>query len=108
MEELEALLRDNGENEDEGNEDGETGEDVSDIFDWSEDFATFSGQPESGEFLQPGPKIEGTSPLSLFLQLWDHNLMATIVTETNRYARETIAAVYEKGEEINTSLYARK
>lgn len=65
-------------------------------FEWSADFSSFRGQRE--EFLEtPGPKIEGTAPIELFLQIWDPSIMNLIETETNRYAMQEIEKASESG-----------
>lgn len=67
-----------------------------DEFIWEEDYGTFRGQKE--EFNEPaGPKIEGTSPIDLFLQIWDQPVMSMIVEQTNLYAWQTIVAASETG-----------
>ncbi|XP_045784938.1 piggyBac transposable element-derived protein 4-like [Maniola jurtina] len=63
---------------------------------WTADFNMFRGQREVFSET-PGPKIEGTGPMELFLQIWDQPIMDTIVEETNRYARQELEKAAEVG-----------
>ncbi|XP_060800870.1 piggyBac transposable element-derived protein 4-like [Amyelois transitella] len=66
---------------------------------WSSDFNEFRGVREDFNE-EAGPKIEGTSPLGLFTQIWDQPLMDSIVHETNHYAWETITGFFETGDSM--------
>ncbi|CAB3251774.1 unnamed protein product [Arctia plantaginis] len=58
-------------------------------FNWCADYNNFEGVQE--EFSGPsGPTFDhsGMSPLQVFQQIWDTNIIDHIVNETNRYARQ--------------------
>ncbi|CAB3233205.1 unnamed protein product [Arctia plantaginis] len=58
-------------------------------FNWCADYKNFEGVQE--EFSGPsGPTFDhsGMSPLQVFQQIWDTNIIDHIVNETNRYARQ--------------------
>lgn len=101
LEELRAILEETV--ADLEDDDPEEYERLFQSFDWSNDYTTFTGQPE--EYSQAGecgPNTEGTDPLELFTHVWDDDIMKVIVAETNQYAWDTIAPAYEFSEGIST------
>lgn len=67
-------------------------------FVWSEDFDEFTGLEEMYQE-QPGPTIQITSPIDIFKNIWDRDIMEIIVVETNKYAWQIIvqASEHENG-----------
>lgn len=85
LEELRATLEDT-----DVEEDPEEHERLSESFNWSSDYSTFRGQPEVySQAGEQGPNIEETDPLKLFTHIWDHDIMNSIVAQTNEYAWHT-------------------
>lgn len=79
-------------------EDFEEHERLSESFNWSSDYSTFRGQPEVySQASERGPNIEETDPLKLFTPVWDHDIMNSIVAQTNEYAWQTIASIRVSG-----------
>ncbi|VVD01493.1 unnamed protein product [Leptidea sinapis] len=63
--------------------------DVSDIFQWTDDFSSFTGKPETYQ-RNPGPAFISDDPAEIFLKIWDEDIMGLIASETNSYARHHI------------------
>ncbi|XP_026728811.1 piggyBac transposable element-derived protein 4-like isoform X2 [Trichoplusia ni] len=93
LEELRAILEETAEDVE---EDPEEHERLSESFNWSSDYSTFRGQPEVySQAGERGPNIKETDPLKLFTHVWDHDIMNSIVAQTNEYAWQTIAQASE-------------
>ncbi|XP_075990167.1 uncharacterized protein LOC142985807 [Anticarsia gemmatalis] len=71
---------------------------MSTSFDWVEGFENFRGVPENFSGPTPGPVRDYDSPYDAFTDIWDKSIIERIVTETNRYAQQTIAALESKGQ----------
>lgn len=70
--------------------------DLSDDFNWTDDYTTFSRRAES--FLQEfGSRVDGVCPVNIFCTLWDQTLVETIRDQTNLYAWQTIMQASETG-----------
>lgn len=70
--------------------------DLSDDFNWTDDYTTFFGRAES--FLQEfGSRVDGVCPVNIFCTLWDQTLAETIRDQTNLYAWQTIMQASETG-----------
>ncbi|KAL0810148.1 hypothetical protein ABMA28_010941 [Loxostege sticticalis] len=66
------------------------------VFEWTDDFRTFTGREEQ-YVRNPGPQgVTSFEPEDLFLQYWDLPIVAKIVEDTNRYARQTMAKLSGK------------
>ncbi|XP_028157151.1 piggyBac transposable element-derived protein 4-like isoform X1 [Ostrinia furnacalis] len=63
-----------------------------DVFSWSKDFSSFSGQEET-YLRSPGPMVGPQDPAQLFMEVWDERIMTEIVRETNRYAWQIISSM---------------
>ncbi|VVC91656.1 unnamed protein product [Leptidea sinapis] len=63
--------------------------DVGEVFQWAEDFNSFTGQQET-YLRQPGPAFISNDPTEIFLRIWDVDVMGLIASETNKYARLNI------------------
>ncbi|XP_075975371.1 uncharacterized protein LOC142976054 [Anticarsia gemmatalis] len=70
---------------------------MSTSFDWVEGFESFRGVPENFSGPTPGLVRGYDSPYDAFTDIWDKSIIELIVTETNRYAQQTIAALKSKG-----------
>ncbi|KAI5639208.1 transposase IS4 domain-containing protein [Phthorimaea operculella] len=72
-------------------------------FTWSSDFSTFQGKPE--KYLRSSKAhTNARTPLGVFMEVWDLQIMNLIADETNRYAWQTIAAMTEREETISDNL----
>lgn len=60
------------------------------VFEWSDDYSKFSGRPETFSGPTPGSTVKVNSPLEAFFLFWSADILQHIVTETNRYAKDTI------------------
>ncbi|RVE48877.1 hypothetical protein evm_006447 [Chilo suppressalis] len=72
---------------------------VNNDFCWTEDFSSFSGQQES--YLRaPGPTVAIQDSADFFMAVWDESIMNEIVRQTNEYAWQRIAAIFEVEAEL--------
>lgn len=66
-------------------------------FKWVSDFDSFRAVREEFSGPTPGPVKEYDSPYDAFTDIWDKDIIQLIVSETNRYAQQTIETMRNEG-----------
>ena len=66
-------------------------------FKWVSDFDSFRAVREEFSGPTPGPVKTYDSPYDVFTDIWDKDIIQLIVSETNRYAQQTIETMRNEG-----------